>query len=528
MMRSLAPGTLTEPRITAGRKWLRLDGVDQVAGTIDVEFDGNRVWSVRLERWDDGSLRVRWANALRPYLHGSTRLTLTDSADGTLLAESEVTFPGGAGRVEVTDSRGRWLAVNKWNRLGPSFSGDSSGVQRRLLEAADVLARELAEWGYNTYIVGGTLLGAIRNGSLLPHDDDIDFAFLCEADNPIDVALDNFALTRRLEAAGYSIVRHSLAHVQVTYFTDDGETDYYIDIFTGFFEGGEYNQPFALRGELQREDLLPLGEMQIEDVMLPAPANPDAWLVLAYGPSWRVPDPSFKFVSPRSTIRRFQSWFGVYNRGRVYWEKRYGEQSERVPSTQGEADVDRFLVGLPEGCTIVDLGCGDGRLTDRLAASGHPVLGVDYSHEALRLARAGGSGAEFRYLNFNDRHAVLDFAMEVIESGIEHRFIATELLHTLPPVGRENLLLMLRQLLERDATAMATFPVTLSRLKYAHGNPDSWHLTVESLQEQADLAGIDVHVVSRGRLQTTGGVRSSVGVTLTRRDTTAEETGSTV
>lgn len=39
---------------------------------------------------------------------------------------------------------------------------------------------------------------------------------------------------------------------------------------------------------------------------------------------------------------------------------------------------------LPSGCSILDLGCGTGRLTRRLLDNGHPVTAVDNSSDMLR------------------------------------------------------------------------------------------------------------------------------------------------
>src|SRR5690606_29389847 len=146
------------------------------------------------------------------------------------------------------------------------------------------------------------------------------------------------------------------------FFNSSGEPDHYIDIFTGFFQDDLYNQPFALRGpEVTPEDLIPTRPRVVEGVELPEPANPEAWLSYAYGPGWRVPDPTFKFVTPKSTRARFETWFGVFNRGRVYWDKRYLELSEPVGFARAERPLSRFLFDVPSGARILDLGCGDGR-----------------------------------------------------------------------------------------------------------------------------------------------------------------------
>jgi cyclopropane fatty-acyl-phospholipid synthase-like methyltransferase len=62
--------------------------------------------------------------------------------------------------------------------------------------------------------------------------------------------------------------------------------------------------------------------------------------------------------------------------------------------------LDRFLrelvERLDEGACILELGCGDGRTTKRLAER-YDVVGVDLSEEQLRLARASARRATFRH-----------------------------------------------------------------------------------------------------------------------------------
>lgn len=56
------------------------------------------------------------------------------------------------------------------------------------------------------------------------------------------------------------------------------------------------------------------------------------------------------------------------------------------------ADLIDLLAPQP-GETILDLGCGDGGMTEKLAASGAHVIGVDASPDMIALARARGLDA---------------------------------------------------------------------------------------------------------------------------------------
>lgn len=492
--------------LSATPRTLRFTHADlhEVTGTVDVYFDGHRVWSAApRRRANRGSLT--WPDPLRPYLRGVTEIRVADSRDGKTLAESTVSFPG-SGRIAVTDGRGKWLAVNKWNRLGPTLEGES-GVTERLLDDATHLVGLLQRWGYPIYAVGGTLLGALRRGELLPHDDDIDLAWLCDAPTLADASLQSYDMERQLVAEGLVVIRHSLAHLQVTYFDDDGFTDHYIDIFTGYYQDGLYNQPFALRGKLEREKLVPTSEITLNGVSLPAPASPEAWCEYAYGPSWRVPDPSFQFIFPDSTRRRFETTFGVYNRQRVYWEKHYERQLERPRSTEGFDKVDEFLAMIPPEQLVIDLGCGDGRLTERIAAAGHRVIGVDYSYEAIRLARqTQPHGVEYRYLNTNDRHAVLELGFELASMDARPWFFGHHYIHNIPANARESTYVLMRGVMGEESRAFLTWFVDENSRREAQ-NPNTWASQLSAQHRLMRRFGLSMKAIGKRRVSTPWGPR---------------------
>jgi hypothetical protein len=490
--------------LRADKRELRLAPIEVGNPTVDIFFDEHRVWSTKLPKPHPrtGVRRIPWPDAMVPHLHGVSTITIRKSATGEEIASQEVRF-GGPGRVAITDPRGRWLAIDKWNRFGPSFDGDSSGVQDRMLASAALVAEQLGNWGYPVYIVGGTLLGAMRSGNLLPHDDDVDLAFLCQKSDPQDVTLVSFELERQLVRLGYTVVRHSHAHLEIPFFTNDGGIDYYIDIFTGYYSAdGLYNQPFALRGELAKSELLPTKDIDVGGVTLPAPAVPEAWLEFAYGPNWRIPDPSFRWKPSHSTLRRFESSYGVFNRQRVFWEKTWQKVTKRRPGEEDDHEnVDRFLQMLPERAFVVDLGCGDGRHAERIAAAGHNVLGVDYSFEALRVARqTQPENVEYRFLNFNDRHGLLLFALEMIDQDRQPYFFARNLLHVMPQLGRADLFAMLRGLFTPDTFLYATFDATpVPRIS---PNPLTWNMRTETLSTEAWRWGLGTTLLVE-RLRTT-------------------------
>ena len=159
-------------------------------------------------------------------------------------------------------------------------------------------------------LVYGSLLGAVREKGFIPHDCDVDIALWADEDYS--------GVWEDLRAAGFTQKRHILV--------DDGkfgreETWRYHGIYVDFFffmpdgHGGYYgtefyNQPGCRNwtesirryGGLQvLKTLLPMAKeveyVPFESIRMPITRQAMDFVVEYYGPSWRVPDPSF--VYPR-------------------------------------------------------------------------------------------------------------------------------------------------------------------------------------------------------------------------------------
>jgi cyclopropane fatty-acyl-phospholipid synthase-like methyltransferase len=90
---------------------------------------------------------------------------------------------------------------------------------------------------------------------------------------------------------------------------------------------------------------------------------------------------------------------------------RFGEWGSRVEGDPWERFLEDLAGRLGDGARVLDLGCGNGAKTARLAPR-FDVVGVDLSEEQLRLARATVPEATFLQADFLE----LDFPPESFDA----------------------------------------------------------------------------------------------------------------
>jgi SAM-dependent methyltransferase len=98
---------------------------------------------------------------------------------------------------------------------------------------------------------------------------------------------------------------------------------------------------------------------------------------------------------------------------------------QRLPPRTGEAALIHEL--LPTGGTVLDLGCGTGRLAEPLVDLGHPVTGVDNEPQMLAgLRRATGVLADVTTVELS-QHFDAVLLMSHLVNTAEHDFVAAVL-----------------------------------------------------------------------------------------------------
>jgi SAM-dependent methyltransferase len=289
----------------------------------------------------------------------------------------------------------------------------------------------------------GTLLGAVRGGTLIGHDSDADLGYVSEHTHPVDVVRESFALQRTLAAMGYDISRYSGAAFKVDVAEADGSVRG-LDVFGGFLADGHLHLMGEIRVPFRREWIYPLGTTTLEGRQLPAPADTDAFLTATYGPDWRVPDPAYKFGTPPSTARRLNGWFRGTRVRREAWDRTYSRLPDEPPVIEPSSFatwVRRREGGVP--ASVVDIGCGRGVDALWFARQGASVLAYDYalrgSEPVAGLAAREDVDLTFRSMNLTELRSVLSEGARVARLPGPRVVTARHVAEATDRVGRGHL-----------------------------------------------------------------------------------------
>ena len=305
-------------------------------GPLDVLIAGHRVWSFSTSRdavRAGGGLFVAWPRPLAARLEGQAEVALVPHNGGDALFRGSIRFGRSTAPLKLVDDLGNPLSLDKGGHLQRTFDDFAEESRAELIDATHrVLVDLVEECGLDAYLCYGGLLGAARSGRMIGHDSDLDLAYLSRYTHPFDIIQEARAAQRTMAARGWQVVRMSAANFKIWVPLPSGKRAG-VDVFGSFHINDHFHITGSLRGRLDRDAIVPFGEIDLEGVRFPAPADVPRFLEFTYGPGWQVPDPAFHFDHPAANVLRMSQWFrGARNR-LPHWQEFYKGAHRRVPAT---------------------------------------------------------------------------------------------------------------------------------------------------------------------------------------------------
>jgi SAM-dependent methyltransferase len=222
---------------------------------------------------------------------------------------------------------------------------------------------------------------------------------------------------------------------------------------------------------------------------MPAPADSETLLTATYGDGWRVPDPSFRYTTPRWLSRRLGGWFGGLMTFRKHWDSFDSKQRHRVPR-QPSPFAQWVAQEFPSKRPLVDIGTGTGR-DARWFARRHrrQVLGLDYCFSAVTRGNRHSAGrrlpATYELLNLYDARAVLALGARLSRAEEPPDLYARFVLHALERGGQENVIRLASMSLRRGGLLFLEFRTPRDRWRsHTFGEHPRRYL------ERADVAAL--------------------------------------
>lgn len=300
-----------------------------------------------------------------------------------------------------------------------------NAVDRELnIENLRILSSRMAHMEY--FLGFGTLLGFVRNGTVIEDDDDIDFF--------IDVVYFQ-DIKDILEELGYEI-RYLTEGIFMQGKRKLAETDTFSDFY--FYErkdgyilerwnfSGQYKNP---NNHIHIPDsiIFPIKESQFGDMMLKMPFDEISLCKYLYGP--RYLEPMSKRLQEYSVNIKNHRPVHIYRKPETVWNNIY---AETLIDSSASTFAKFVMTYLEAGQTMIDIGCGNARDTAYFASNGINVLGIDGSSVVIDKNKADYPNIQFICLDIRNIASV-----QCSPNCIYMRFF----IHSIPLSDASNLLI---------------------------------------------------------------------------------------
>lgn len=280
-------------------------------------------------------------------------------------------------RAEIERLLSRRTGVDTPVVIGRHRINESKLIRGRdvILKKMQEIIHALSDAGVTAMLGYGTLLGAVRGGSFLPHDDDVDLLVFSDSCNEASDVVCKSKVIEALANVGVGAVESGFGHLHVGF----GEP---IDLFPVWRD----DDKAYLAMENLRVRSVPIGQLfppSIVDLYgykFPAPAKPQDFLADRYGEGWRHSDPYYEWPWQIERILTLmpQPVLAAVERRSMLPRRHWGRLC-RVAWAQEvkRGDSSPPINSMPSVAVAREIGYDAVVLDVRLSADGVPVLARD-------------------------------------------------------------------------------------------------------------------------------------------------------
>lgn len=273
------------------------------------------------------------------------------------------------------------ILINQWGGIAVPFRTLNSEQKYNLLLYSKHLIEDIKkQLNIDCFLSYGGLLGAVRTGSLIEYDFDLDFIFLAQDDQ---LHIHNTAenLINYFIEKNFYVDAESNGQFRIK----DKSNIFSLEFFAGWFHEKKFYQYFTIQGSCNVDDVLPLQKIKLDGVDIPIPNNPSKILEHIYGKNWKIPDPGFKYHLTEKDWEPFKFLFYKVNNN--FWENYYKNENKNLVWIEEPTDFALFIFNNYNFNKIIEFGCGNGRDGLFFAKKDINSTLIDYSNHALNFCR---------------------------------------------------------------------------------------------------------------------------------------------
>lgn len=299
--------------------------------------------------------------------------------------------------------------MTRYNDRGEKISKNKSGIDVVLFKdrKPDFFPSALAEIATVRDIIKdkcaidlvpsyGTLLGIIRDGQLMPHDDDFDFCYISRKGSDEEICIEAVTLVECLRAAGIKLIISSFGFIQVLL---DEAT---FNIYLGWERQDSLFLYFGIPDGIPAKLGEANGTLEIYGQIFPTQSDPKPLLEAIYGEEWGSPNQKFSYPKRIQFHKNFNFLVSGWPKqtGNEFWDTVYKKRN--IPDYPSQYAIS-LMPELQPCSNILDIGCGNGRDALFFSQHGHQVVGIDGSKAGINAAleNALGHGLHASFLQVN-------------------------------------------------------------------------------------------------------------------------------